>query len=79
MRFLSKHGSTLFLVELGALMVATVAAIATDEYWTGKQPAHAAPEDDVHGQATQFADVSEGAQTTDTAASDAAGTEGVDP
>ena len=33
--FLSKWGVTLFLIELGLLMASTVAAIATDDYWTG--------------------------------------------
>lgn len=34
MIFLSKHGVILFLIELGALMLTTIAAIATDDFWS---------------------------------------------
>jgi hypothetical protein len=36
MSFLDEHGVTIFLVELGTLMVTTVAAISTDSFWMGK-------------------------------------------
>lgn len=32
--FLERHGFTLLMVELGVLALATVLAMATDDYWT---------------------------------------------
>ena len=32
-----RHGFTALMIELGILAVATVAAIATDEYWTNRR------------------------------------------
>lgn len=36
--WLQAHGSTAMLVELAVLAVLTIGAIATDEWWMGKQP-----------------------------------------
>ncbi len=35
MDLLAKHGTLIFIAELGLLAIFVIAAIATDEYWTG--------------------------------------------
>lgn len=52
MIFLARHGTTLFLVELGALMATTIAAIATDDFWSGRGRDSEQP-DDAAGEANE--------------------------
>jgi hypothetical protein len=35
--WMDRHGATALIVEVGILAVTTVAAMATDRYWTGKK------------------------------------------
>jgi hypothetical protein len=52
MTFLDRHGALLMIVELAVLAVASVAAMATDNYWTGRAEDGRAAEATEAGQAS---------------------------